>query len=111
MEAVLTELETALGHSFERPELLVRALTHRSLANERAASEQTPASGKAETVKSEDNERLEFLGDAVLGLVVAETLFLLHPATAKTREASGAKAPCSPMPWRQCSAHFFWTAA
>jgi ribonuclease-3 len=79
VEAVLTELETALGHSYERPELLVRALTHRSLANERAASEQTPASGKAETVKSEDNERLEFLGDAVLGLVVAETLFLLHP--------------------------------
>ena len=35
VEAVLAELEAALGHSFARPELLVRALTHRSLANER----------------------------------------------------------------------------
>lgn len=79
MEAVLKELETALGHNFERPELLVRALTHRSLANERAAGEPASAAGRAESSKSGDNERLEFLGDAVLGLVVAEALFLLHP--------------------------------
>lgn len=81
MEAVLAELEAALGHRFKRPELLVRALTHRSLANERAVgeqplSEQFPAGGEAGTG---DNERLEFLGDAVLGMVVAEALFLLHP--------------------------------
>ncbi len=74
MEAALAELETALGHGFAHPELLVQALTHRSLANERALEE--GANGdKAEG----DNERLEFLGDAVLGLVVGETLFLLHP--------------------------------
>jgi ribonuclease-3 len=84
VEAVLAELEAALGHSFARTELLVRALTHRSLANERAANgqtsgEQTPAGGKAEAAGTGDNERLEFLGDAVLGLVVAEALFLLHP--------------------------------
>lgn len=79
MEAVLGELEVALGHRFTRPELLVRALTHRSLANERAASEQVLESVQAEVGGAGDNERLEFLGDAVLGLVVAEALFLLHP--------------------------------
>jgi ribonuclease-3 len=73
LEAVLAELETALGHDFAHPELLVQALTHRSLANERALEDS--GSEKAEG----DNERLEFLGDAVLGLVVGEVLFLLHP--------------------------------
>ena len=34
MEAVLTELEAALGHGFGSPELLICALTHRSLANQ-----------------------------------------------------------------------------
>ncbi len=79
MEAVLAELEKALGHSFARTELLVSALTHRSLANERAASDKALASGKIKAAATGDNERLEFLGDAVLGLVVAEALFLLHP--------------------------------
>jgi ribonuclease-3 len=79
VEAVLAELEAALGHSFTRTELLVRALTHRSLANERAASEQAHAGGEIKADGTGDNERLEFLGDAVLGLVVAEALFLLHP--------------------------------
>ena len=46
------------------------ALTHRSFAHQLAQADQsTPA----------DNERLEFLGDAVLGLVVAEALFAAHP--------------------------------
>ena len=74
MEAVLSELETALGYGFANPDLLLRALTHRSLANERlleGCEEDSAAAG--------DNERLEFLGDAVLGLVVAEAMFLLHP--------------------------------
>lgn len=77
MEAALAELETALGYRFAHPELLVRALTHRSLANERAleALEDGHSGHKTEG----DNERLEFLGDAVLGLVVGEALFLLHP--------------------------------
>ena len=79
MEASLAELEAALGHGFARPELLVRALTHRSLANEQAATGQTPDSGNEETAKAGDNERLEFLGDAVLGLTVAEALFHAHP--------------------------------
>jgi ribonuclease-3 len=72
METVLTDLEAALGHDFAKSELLVRALTHRSLTNQQAAE-----SG-SETTEG-NNERLEFLGDAVLGLVVGEALFLLHP--------------------------------
>lgn len=68
METPLSELEAVLGHAFSRPELLLRALTHRSLVNEQ------PGSGDPA-----GNERLEFLGDAVLGLVVAETMFLNHP--------------------------------
>jgi ribonuclease-3 len=84
VEVQLQELEGALGHRFKRPELLVRALTHRSLANEQAvaqASELALAEDRAaaKVAAITDNERLEFLGDAVLGLVVAEALFLLHP--------------------------------
>ncbi|MGB7266084.1 MAG: ribonuclease III [Terracidiphilus sp.] len=85
MEADLKELETALGHRFSSPELLLCALTHRSLAHELAQAEgNQPSVG--------DNERLEFLGDAVLGLVVAESLFELHPEWregALTRVRSG----------------------
>ena len=78
VDAVLSELETVLGHGFTSPGLLVRALTHRSLAKERAASEQGPG-GLETAAETGDNERLEFLGDAVLGLVVAEALFEAHP--------------------------------
>jgi ribonuclease-3 len=74
LEAVFTELEAALGHIFEKPELLVRALTHRSLANQQMQD----GLGESEAVAC-DNERLEFLGDAVLGLVIGEALFLSHP--------------------------------
>jgi ribonuclease-3 len=79
VEAALSELENALGHGFANRELLVRALTHRSLANEQAANEQALENGKEEAAGAGDNERLEFLGDAVLGLVVAEALFGAHP--------------------------------
>jgi ribonuclease-3 len=87
----LAELEAVLGHHFVVPELLVRALTHRSLANEQAAHDLPPehrtsdervvstSIGKISISKAGDNERLEFLGDAVLGLVVAESLFSGHP--------------------------------
>jgi ribonuclease-3 len=79
VEAVLAELETALGHGFARPELLVCALTHRSLTHEQAAIGQASAGDKAAAESPGDYERLEFLGDAVLGLVVGEALFLAHP--------------------------------
>jgi ribonuclease-3 len=79
LEAALSGLETALGHAFRCPELLVRALTHRSLTQERTARAEAMASGKAELAETGDNERLEFLGDAVLGLVVAEALYAANP--------------------------------
>lgn len=91
-ESGVNELEAALGHKFLRPELLLCALTHRSLAHELAQAEVSiQAAGDAETAGSiqaagavaaavpEDNERLEYLGDAVLGLVVAEALYAAHP--------------------------------
>jgi ribonuclease-3 len=58
------ELAAALGVDVE-PETLLLALTHRSWAYE---------NGKVPT-----NERLEFLGDSVLGLVVTDTLYRIHP--------------------------------
>ena len=84
MDGTLAELNQALGHRFHRPELLVRALTHRSLANQITANDHAPNLG-ANGAAGEDllppthNERLEFLGDAVLGLVVAEAMFAAHP--------------------------------
>ncbi len=72
MNAGLSELEVALGYGFANQDILLRALTHRSLVNERLVE-------SGEDDSAGDNERLEFLGDAVLGLVVAEALYLLHP--------------------------------
>jgi ribonuclease-3 len=60
-------------HRFRRPELLTWALTHRSLAYE-TSPESLPD-------PTADNEQLEFVGDAVLGLVVAESLFRRFPAS------------------------------
>jgi ribonuclease-3 len=73
VEADIKELEAVLDHGFSNPKLLVCALTHRSLAHQLAQADQSKRSALAH------NERLEFLGDAVLGLVVAEALFFLHP--------------------------------
>lgn len=58
-------LEKRLGHRFKHLELLQLALTHRSYANEQGVPEHY--------------ERLEFLGDAVLGLVTARWLYERHP--------------------------------
>src|SRR5260370_23333158 len=70
-KAVQSEKKTTpaplFDHRFKRPELLTWALTHRSLAYET-----NPDSLPDPTA---DNEQLEFVGDAVLGLVVAESLF------------------------------------
>ncbi len=60
-----TPLEKRIGHRFKRQDLLDLALTHRSFANEKGVPEHY--------------ERLEFLGDAVLGLVTAEWLYERHP--------------------------------
>lgn len=54
----LRAFETRIGHEFSRPELLIRALTH----------------GSVSSPTRSDNQRLEFLGDRVLGLVMATAL-------------------------------------
>ncbi len=71
MAEELSALEAALGHRFERRELLERALTHSSHAHESAEAESPEA--------ARDNEQLEFLGDAVLGFVTSEALFQRFP--------------------------------
>jgi ribonuclease III len=69
MSPNLDELEQSLGYRFSDRALLVRALTHSSSANESGSG---TASVDAERL---DNERLEFLGDSVLGWLVSEWLF------------------------------------
>jgi ribonuclease III len=70
----IADLEASLGYRFERRELLEQALTHSSQARELKA----PESGSAANSRG-DNEILEFLGDAVLGLAATETLFHRFP--------------------------------
>lgn len=65
----LGALERRIGHRFRRRDLLERALTHRSYANEKGLGH--------------NYERLEFLGDSVLGLVTGEWLFGEHPEVAE----------------------------
>jgi ribonuclease-3 len=64
------ELELRLGHHFQNRELLRRALTHASVRQGQGS-------------KRRDNERLEFLGDRVLGLAVAELLTEIHPTASE----------------------------
>jgi len=56
----INRLSKKIGYSFTQPELLIQALTHRS-------------------AKGQHNERLEFLGDSILGFVIAEALFEKFP--------------------------------
>jgi len=62
----MKELEQALGYNFKNRAILLTALTHSSYANERRGS-------------AEYNERLEFLGDSILGYIAAEELFGKKP--------------------------------
>ena len=71
MTGAASELSKILGHRFARPELLVQALTHPSVMQGRRQKQSAPY------------ERLEFLGDRVLGLVVADMLFQAFPDEAE----------------------------
>ncbi|NLA96316.1 MAG: ribonuclease III, partial [Clostridiaceae bacterium] len=62
----LTALENRIGYSFKDRQLLLEALTHPSFAYE-------------QDLATRDNQRLEFLGDAVLQLIVTEDLFAENP--------------------------------
>lgn len=63
----MEELEKKLHYHFQNPALLSEALNHSSYANEHRAA------------RLSSNERLEFLGDSVLGFVTADFLFAQHP--------------------------------
>jgi len=65
LSRAMAEVSARLGHDFARPELLVEALTHPSLGG------------------GAHNQRLEFLGDRVLGLVIAEALLGQDPGAAE----------------------------
>ena len=62
----MTTLEEKLGYTFQNTALLENALTHSSCANESRG-------------KLQSNERLELLGDSILGMVVADHLYRNHP--------------------------------
>jgi ribonuclease-3 len=67
-------LETILAYEFQNRALLQRAITHRSWAHEQVAP------GAEDQARQLHNEALEFLGDSVLGLVVADYLCKAYPA-------------------------------
>lgn len=67
LSAELQAFQDRLGHVFIRPDLLVRAVTHSSMSS----------------ANRDDNQRLEFLGDRVLGLVMAEALLEHDKAAAE----------------------------
>lgn len=78
------KIEALLGRSFTRPALLDEALTHRSAANEsrqriKAASGAAVGGAPRGRSGSGSNERLEFIGDRVLGLLMAEWLIERFP--------------------------------
>ncbi len=66
-EKRLQELETKIGYSFRSKDMLTQAMCHSSYANEHKPGHM------------KDNERLEFLGDAVLEIVSSDYLFHAHP--------------------------------
>ncbi|MEM8691797.1 MAG: ribonuclease III [Pseudomonadota bacterium] len=72
LSADLKAFEARIGHTFSQPQILIRSLTHSSFGS----------------AHREDNQRLEFLGDRVLGLVMAEALLKADPEASE-----GALAP------------------
>jgi ribonuclease-3 len=69
----LDALEEILAYSFSERSLLKRAVTHRSWAHEQVAP------GSEDEARRLHNEALEFVGDSVLGLIVADYLFQSYP--------------------------------
>lgn len=69
----LKKLEKILGHTFDNRALIERAVTHRSWAYENMPD------GAEEEIRKTQNESMEFVGDSVLGMLVAEQLYLRNP--------------------------------
>ena len=81
---LLEAIQRAIGHTFANPALLERALTHASVADSRV----------------ESNERLEFLGDAILGAIVCHRIYerfprLLEGEMTKIKSAAVSRKACS----------------
>lgn len=72
-------LEATLGYSFSEPDLLELALTHRSHPYEARTEPAEITAHETKNTPGTDNEQLEFVGDAVLGLAVTELLFRQFP--------------------------------
>ncbi len=70
MSPLLEVLGRKLGYQFRNPDVLVRALTHRSWPSEHGSA----------LPEDNDNEQLEFLGDSVLGFIASESLVMRHPS-------------------------------
>ena len=66
MSDFFDKIEVAIGYNFKNRHLLRQALTHKSFSNEQAGG-------------ALHNERLEFLGDAVLELAISEWVFCQYP--------------------------------
>lgn len=77
MQKKIAKLEQLLGYQFQDRTLIERALTHRSWAYEKM-----PA-GTDEEIRGLQNESLEFVGDAVLGMAVVEYLFNKYPTASE----------------------------
>ena len=81
-EPAAEDLERLIGYSFARPELLAEALTHPSASASpyrSAAKGHRRKRGASPRAAGRGYERLEFLGDRVLGLVIAELLWRRFP--------------------------------
>lgn len=66
---IILGLEEKIGYTFKDKQLLIKALSHSSFANEL----------KSKNIKAECNERLEFFGDSILSLTVSEYLYTNYP--------------------------------
>ena len=73
----LSKLEKILGYKFQNIALLERSVTHRSWAYEKIPF------GDEDEIRDLQNESLEFIGDSVLGLAVAEQLFIRNPKSSE----------------------------
>jgi len=77
MSKDLAKLEHLLGYKFQNLALLERAVTHRSWAHEHLPD------GDEEKIRELQNESFEFVGDSVLGLAIAERLYLKNPTVSE----------------------------
>ncbi len=66
MRKPVTELENVLGHAFQKAQLLEQALNH-------------PSTARTRNDRKDSNQRMEFLGDRVLGLIIAKMLYEAFP--------------------------------